>query len=414
MKKVLVISKQPIFFEYLKQKLADEQVDVIIAQIDRDAYTRMVSMLPSLILVDMEADNYMEMDFLEKKSEDPNASSIPVIIAGPKIDKSFMANYARFGVVKYFAKPIDFSRYFEAIGKIINVPLAMDETPCVLDLHKNGTLIFIEIAEGLNREKIALLKYKLSELLQREEIDNPKIILMLTNLDLSFVDGLNFEFLIDNIISLDQVHTKYMKILSFSPYVDEFIKGHLKYRGIEVTQNLPKVLSNLFDQNAGANVSDIITDKILTSNAGTHDSGDIDIRFSPNSKTSSLENDGTVLNIAIIDSMEPYLNLTKQTYASIGATCSTYTTGQQFIDDYKDDKFNLIIMDVALSDQTGFRVLQFLKSQPKAPPIIVYTQAMQQEIIKKILALGVKSFILKPQKPQVLIQKTWALLKNTY
>lgn len=414
MKRVLIISKQPIFSEYLRQKLSDEQIEIVIAQIERDAYTKMLSLLPNLILIDMEEDNVQEMDFLEKKSEDPNAASIPVIIAGPTIEKTYLATFARFGVVKYFAKPIQFNLYFEAIGKILNIPLSMDDTPCVLDIHKNGSIVFIEIAAGLNREKIALLKYKLAELLERENIENPKIILMLTNLDLSFVDGLNLEMLLDNIIELDKVHTKYLKVLSFSSYVTAFISGHAKYRGIEVAQNLPNVMNKLLESHSNQNMSDFITDKILTSNGLYTDSEEVDIRFSPNSNKISEANDGSVLNIAIIDSMQPFLEQTKNVFSSIGANCTTYTSGQQFIDEYKDDKFNLIIMDIALADQSGFRILQFLKSEPKSPPVVIYTQAMQPDIIKKILTTGVKNFILKPQKPQVLIQKTWALLKNSF
>lgn len=414
MKRVLVISKQPIFSEYLRQKLSDEQIEVVIAQIERDAYTRMLSLLPNLVLVDLEEDNMQEMDFLEKKSEDPNAASIPVIIAGPPIEKTYLATFARYGVIKYFTKPIQFNLYFESIGKVLNIPLSMDDTPCVLDIHKNGSIVFIEIAEGLNREKISLLKYKLTELMERENIENPKIILMLTNLSLSFVDGLNLEMLFDNIIELDKVHTKYMKVLSFSPYVKDFIEGHIKYRGIEVAQNLPNVMNKLLDSHSSQNMSDIITDKILTSNGLYKDSEEVDIRFSTNSKISSDSDNGAVLNIAIIDSMIPFLEQTKTVFSSIGANCTTYSSGQQFIDDYKDDKFNLIILDIALADQSGFRILQFLRSEPKSPPVVIYTQAMQPEIIKKILGLGIKNFILKPQKPQVLIQKTWALLKNSF
>lgn len=414
MKRVLVISKQPIFSEYLRQKLSDEQVDVVIAQIERDAYTKMLSILPNLILIDMDEDNTSEIEFLEKKSGDPNAGSIPVIIAGPTIEKTYLATFARYGVIKYFTKPIQFNLYFEAIGKILAVPLSMDDTLCVLDIHKNGTIVFIEIAEGLNREKIALLKYKLAELLKRENIENPKIIMMLTNLDLSFVDGLNLEMLLDNIIDLDQVHRKNVKILSFSPYVKNFIDGHLKYQGIEVAQNLNTIMNNVVESHYNQNMSDIITDKILTANTSFLEDDDVDIRFSSKtSKNSSDSNAGAVLNIAIIDSMPSFLEQTKTIYSSIGASCTTYSSGEQFLADYQDDKFNLIVLDIAISDQTGFKILNFLRTKPKAPPIIVYSQAMQPEIIKKIISTGVKNFILKPQKPQVLIQKTLALLKNS-
>ena len=66
----------------------------------------------------------------------------------------------------------------------------------------------------LNREKIALLQFKLSEMIEREKLENPKVVIMLTNLELTFVDGYNLEFLLDNILACPKVHTKHVKILS--------------------------------------------------------------------------------------------------------------------------------------------------------------------------------------------------------
>ena len=165
---------------------------------------------------------------MEKKAADLNTSRIPIIVIGPDIDKTNIAALAKYGVIKYFAKPIQFDIFFEAIGEVLHNQLSLDTTPCVLDLHRNGNIIFIEIAQGLNREKIALLQYKLSELIEREEIDSPKIVIMLTNLELTFVDGYNLEFLIENVIACPKIHNKNVKILSLSSFVQAFLDGDRK------------------------------------------------------------------------------------------------------------------------------------------------------------------------------------------
>ena len=85
--------------------------------------------------------------FLQNKIKDSNAASIPVIITGPTQEKSNIAALAKFGVIKYFAKPIQFDVFFSSIGKVLNIPLSMDTTPCILDLHRNGNIIFICFAE---------------------------------------------------------------------------------------------------------------------------------------------------------------------------------------------------------------------------------------------------------------------------
>jgi chemotaxis response regulator CheB len=84
MKKVLIADSHPLFRDFLKQKLSEDQIEVITTQENRDIYTKVLSTLPNLIILDMEDDNTMEMEFLEKKIQDSNCADIPVIITGPK------------------------------------------------------------------------------------------------------------------------------------------------------------------------------------------------------------------------------------------------------------------------------------------------------------------------------------------
>ncbi|UKI53817.1 MAG: response regulator [Treponema sp.] len=210
MKNVLIIDAPPMFREFLKNKLSEEKVNVIITQEKRDALIKITSVLPDLVIIDIndfdDPDSIMEL--FQKIKANPNASRIPTIATGPKMDKNIIGTYAKLGIHKYFIKPIKFDIFFESIGRILHTAFSMDSTPCVLDIHRNNDIIFIEIAQGLNREKLSLLKYKLSEIIENNEIEVPKIILMMTNLELSFVDGLNLELLIDNILSNTKVHTK--------------------------------------------------------------------------------------------------------------------------------------------------------------------------------------------------------------
>ena len=148
MKKVLIADSHPLFRDFLKQKLSEDQIEVITTQENRDIYTKVLGTLPNLIILDMEEDNAMEMEFLEKKIQDSNCADIPVIITGPKQDRSNIAAFAKYGVIKYFEKPVQFDMFFKSIGTVVRVPLSMDTTPCILDLHRNNNLIFIELALG--------------------------------------------------------------------------------------------------------------------------------------------------------------------------------------------------------------------------------------------------------------------------
>ena len=418
MKKVLIIDSHQLFRDFLKQKLSLDQIEVILTQENRDSYPKMLTVLPNLIILDMSEDRIEEMNFLEKKAGDPNTAGIPVIITGPTAEKSSIAALAKYGVIKYFAKPIQFDVFFEAIGHVLHNPLSMDTTPSVLDLHRNNSIIFIELAVGLNREKIALLQYKLTEMIETEEIDSPKILVMLTNLNLTFVDGYNLESLLDNILACPKVHNKHVKILSLSPFMQEFLDGHEAYSGIEMSNNLPKVLNSLIDTTITSSVSDLITDRILTSSYLDEDSSSVETRFFSDTNTdpeaATKKDDGTVLKIAIVDSNLQTLALSKNAFETAGATCYVYSTGQAFLADYAPEKYTLVILDVVLSDNSGLNVLQHLHSRHDAPPVIVYTQSLQRDWVVKILSSGAKSYIVKPQKPQVLVQKSLALLKGEF
>ena len=194
MKRVLIVDASPIFKEFLKEKFSEEKIEVFFSEEQRDSITKMVSILPDLVILNIN-DNYNEQEllsFLQKKKNDLNASRIPMIATGPQIDKTQATTFSQYSIIKYFEKPIKFDIFFEFVGRILKVAFTLDITPCVLDIHRNNNLIFIEIAHGLNREKLALLKYRLAEILDGTGISEPKIIVMLTNIELTFVDGLNF------------------------------------------------------------------------------------------------------------------------------------------------------------------------------------------------------------------------------
>ena len=414
MKKVLISDNYPLFRDFLKQKLSEEQIEIITTQENRDLYTKLITNLPNLLILDLSDDDSLDMEFLQKKLSDSNTANIPIIITGPQKDRSAIASLAKYGVIKYFEKPVQFDLLFKSIGNTIHAPSPIDTTPCVLDLHRNNKVIFIELALGLNREKLSLMRFKLSEMIESEKIENPKIVIMLTNLELSFVDGYNLEFLIDNVLSCPRVHNKNVKILSLSPFVKELLDGHPDYSEIEMSNNLSRVLNDLVDTSLSTNIPDIITSQILTkTDIERMDKDSMATRFSSDSIDKSIKkNTGTVLNVAIIDSDESTLEISKNSFEQVGAICQCFTKGKQFIENYAEGKFDLIVLDVLLEDKTGLSLLQVLQKRPHSPPVIVYSQSLQKEIVVKVLSIGAKSYIVKPQKPNILVKKALAVLKN--
>lgn len=411
MKQVLIVDASPMFREFLKEKLTVEKVGVEVVQGKRDAFTKLISILPDLILIDIK-DSLDELnDFFDQKKNDPNASRIPVIISGPIIEREKVALLAQYGVVKYFTKPIKFDIFFESIGRILKATFSIDTTPCVLEIHLNNNIIFIEIAQGLNREKLALLKYKLSELIDTNNLSNPKVVLMMTDLSLSFVDGANLELLFDNVTADERIKKQNIKVLSLDTFVRDLIDGHPMYNGIEVVTNLSKVLNSLVEGDASSNVADLISDKILTS-SGEDEKGSMEMRFYSDSGSIGAD-DGTVgdvLRIAIVDDDAVIRTLLKNAFATIGAQCDLFDSGSQFLAEIGRQKYNLAILDIYIPGLSGFDILKTLQSRKNKVPIIVYSQVTQREAVIQALSLGAKSYLVKPQKPEVIIQKAIEVL----
>ena len=415
MKKVLIIDSHQLFRDFLKNKLSLDQIEVTLSQQNRDGYTKMISTLPNLVIMDMGEDNKNEMDLLEKKASDINTVNIPVIIMGPVAERANIASLAKYGVIKYFAKPIQFDVFFDAIGKVLKIPLSMDLTPSVLDIHHNGNIIFIEFAQGLNQEKLSLLQYKLTDMIEHEGIESPKVIIMFTGLDLSFVDGCNIEFLIENILACPKIHTKNVKILSTNKFMADVIEGHKAYAGIEVSDNLPRILNSLVDTSITSSVSDLITDRIITSSAVSDaEISSINNNFFSDKSSDAIDstNSGTVLHVAIIDSDTQSLLLTRTVFETVGSKCSQYIRGEDFLADYEPGKFDLVILDIQLSDNRGLEILQTFQHQHDAPPVVIYSQSLQKDLVVKVLSAGARSYIIKPQKPNVLLQKCLSLLRG--
>ncbi|MCR5725236.1 MAG: response regulator [Treponema sp.] len=411
MKQVLLIDANPLFQDFLTEKLTAENIKIETADSKRDAYVKLVGSMPDLIIIDIRDDLHSITDFLMKKRRDPNASRTPIIICGEKIPRARVAELIQFGVLKYFNKPIKFDVFFSSISTILKTGLSLDPTPCVLDVHLNSNILFVEIAEGLNREKILLLKYKIAELIENNELTNPKLVLMMSNLNLGFMDGANLELLFDSIIANRKISRRHVKVLSLEPFVQQFIKGHHQYNGVEVVSSLSVVLNSLIDDPLSGSVEDQINERILSSDKDTL-AGALAMRFHSDVRDASLSEDenGDVVQVAVVDDDIQTRQFLQDTFLTIGIRCDLFSSGSEFIARTAKKHYDLAIMDVIMSPLSGFDVLKFLRRQGISIPIIVYSEAKLKDAVITALSLGAKSYMVKPQTSETILQKAIEVL----
>ena len=410
-KQVLLINAAPMFREFLREKLSSENVSVEVADGRLDSFSKLVRILPDLIIVDIQDSLEEVMDLFERKMSDPNAKRIPIIISGPVMERAQISSLVQYGVVKYFSKPIKFDVFFEAIGKIIRANLSMDTTPCVLEIHHNGNIIFVEIAQGLNREKISLLKYKIGEMIDVYKIKSPKLIVMMSNLQLSFVDGINVELLLDTVTADERIQKRNIKILSLDEFMVEFLDGHAEYTGVKVIKDLTTALGSLVGSGSSGAATDIIADSILAGDDS--DALDmVDIRFG--SDTGELDGlpsaEGSLLTVAIIDDDEVVRRILSQSFTTAGITAEAFDSGAAFAQAIQTKNYDLAVLDLFMQGISGFDILKRLQGRERPIPTIVYSQAVQREYVIQALSLGAKGYLAKPQKPEVILKKAMEIL----
>ena len=402
MKQVLIIDARDFLRDFIKDKLVSGQITVHEVTGWRDAFSKLVSILPDLIIVDVGEDTVELEDFLKKKHENPNAKMIPAIILGPVISKDQLAMLAQWSVIRYFNKPIRFDIFFESVGKILKTIFFIDTTPCILNVHINNDIIFIELARGLNREKISLLRLKISEIITANSIDNPKAVIMMTGIELSFIDGSNLELLFDNVIADQRLQKSNIKILSHNEFVRQFIMGHSQYSEIEVVGSITDVIGALVGGGA-ADDTDLVIDKILSASEGA-DLGSVEMRFG--SETGSTDTQILeAVKVAVVDDEAPVREMLVKAFTKAKAAVSQYTDGQVFLAAAATTLFDLVILDIVMPRLNGIEVLKNLSQRKYQGKVLIYSKITQREAVMQTMKLGAKGYMVKPQTPETIIKK---------
>ena len=195
-KNVLIIDESDLFREYLKDRLAAAGLGVEAAINGLDGVVKLRNGLPDLVIMDYNLTRRSCKEVLEEKNRNPNTAGIPVVLTAQKIDKNRLLELVPYNIKRVIMKPIKIDGLFATLSETLGLRLEIDSTPCVIEAHVNDSIVFVEIAKGLNREKIDLLRFKIAELLELYSIRNPRILVMLADMELSFVDGTNMELLL--------------------------------------------------------------------------------------------------------------------------------------------------------------------------------------------------------------------------
>jgi len=422
MKKILVIDESPLFRQYLKEKLAEYSFEVIPGINGLDGMVKLRTHLPELVIMDYYLSRLSSLELLKQKAANANTAGIPVIMISSGIEREKLLEMAGFNVKKFFAKPLKLDALLKGISEILGVKLAVDATPCILEAHFNEEILFIEVARGLNREMIELLKYKITELLELYQKRRPKVLIMMSDLTLVPADADKLAFLLDHVLEATGSPARAINILTVSPFVKEFVAARHEYESIGLSDNLSQAMDGLMKLKVSEFISEgqqVLKQDLLkqglpvTCGPGQDKMEMIQLRFE-REEGGAAPAAAREVSIAVVDDDLVIQELVKTTFERPGWKVTAFGDGQQFVASLEQASYDLVLLDLLMPRMNGFEVLQHLRSRGLEVPIIVLSALSQKETVMKVIGFGIKTYMIKPLKPELILRKTVEILRANF
>jgi len=413
--KILVIDKSAILRNYLKDTIEKEGFEVLLAKDGLDGLIKMRNQLPDLVIMDYYLPKLNGLGFLKEKLELKGTADIPVIILSFKMDRQTIINISKYKIYKILYKPIEIDSLFNAIGSLFNMKFDIDKNPCIIDVHLNDDILFIEIANGLNKNKINLLKYKIQEIQHIYDLIIEKILIIFS--DISQQNNINeiLTFLMEVIRNSTKATPEKIKILTENEAITNFFSQNLQYKYITITNDFTKAIDsfgkidiNIYGQDKIDNVK-----KNIISSSLNDDKIDKTIKlvFSDEKISEKIKKDYIV---AVIDDDLPILEFMETVLSQTNWKILVYENGKLFLDDLNKNKPDLIFLDLLMPVLSGFEVLDYLNKSKLDIPVIILTAYPDKNSILKARNYGVKSYLTKPVKADLILHKAEEILSSDF
>jgi DNA-binding response OmpR family regulator len=425
MKEVLIIDQSIFLRDFLMMKLSENDVEVTTASGDLEAISKIRNGTYDLVILDYHLGGHGYMEILKQKKANPNTRNIPVFLFVQRIEHREVIDLLPYNVKKVFSRPVHIDALFASLAEFLKIDFkGMDKRPCTVEAHVNDDIIFLEISQGLNRDKLDLLRFKIAELISLYEIKSPKIIVMLSDMKLSFADTPNIQKLLEIVVQACKGKTRFMRILARDNFVKKYIEDQrLEYWEIQVAPDLPAALEELIsDLGKGDEQRDaeIIWNRVLKAREAAAGES-LGLRYNATKfhpkklDLETLKESVQGRKIAVVDKDPAIQELLKNTFQRIGLKVSAFSGGEEFLEAVKNSApFDLVFLDLVLPKIDGFAVLESLNAQSAPPPVIILSAVTQREQVIRAFKMGIKSYLTKPIKPTDIFRKAMEILNPVF
>ncbi len=404
-KTILVMEDSDLVRSYLSKKLKEHDFEVLEAKTGFEGLIKLKNDRPDLVIMEYQLPRVTGVEFLEEKHKTRPVADIPVIMISPKVDREKILAVARYKVARFIAKPIRLDTLMKGISEILGVEIALDASPCTIDVHMNEDILFIELAQGLNPEKIEIMGYKIAETLSLYRARTPRILIIMTGVELSGADALKLASFFKTIRDATGAPAQAMRILTTSPFVRDFVEHDEKMSGIGIAADLSSAMDGLL----GIKVSDfiqegyhIVRDDLFAAKGELAES--IHLHFEGDKGYS----------VAVVDDDLVTRELVAAALARTGWEVLPYDNGRSFLEEVAARKPDLLFLDLIMPVMDGFAVLSALQKKRERLPVIIFSSLSDKQTVVKALSYGVSSYLAKPLTPDDILSKAVEILKPNF
>jgi CheY-like chemotaxis protein len=245
MNKILLVDESQLFRKFITQQLESFGFKVITCRSGFDGLNKLRTTRPDLVIIDDNLNRLSVNNFLKKKLEDINIKDIPVIFTADGFSQERIVELCRVKVRRFIVKPLKIDQFFSTVSSFFNQDIWIDDTECQLNIHVNDNLILVEIARGLNKTKLGLLQWKIRDIISRNSIDTPKIMLLISDVVVDDESAIILSVLLD---SLSEIPDKPedVKILTIDDKIKDAVLSVSHLSHIDVFNNLIEAIDAFF------------------------------------------------------------------------------------------------------------------------------------------------------------------------
>ena len=205
-------------------------------------------------------------------------------------------------------------------------------------------------------------------------------------------------------------------MLAASDFLSNYINTSSEFCEIDIKENLELAMDELLGLKPDSIAHDeVAANKILSKSKPLRDSEEsIELRFESERHEVDEQRIIPEARIAVVDDDMIIQELVKTVLADTGWEISVFNNGKEFVNELAANTFDLVFLDLMMPEMNGFQVLQFMKQQKINIPTIVFSALTRKETVSKAMSFDVKSYIIKPLKPENLKSKAFEILVSDF